>query len=84
MSLYPVKPHPGPVTSGVGIPPVLPHKRIKGNGINLILFRNMKSGESIWEVPRKKMESIRQSALKGGIKISVRKIPSGRYAVFKL
>lgn len=65
------------------LPPVLPTKR-KGNGINLILLRKMEMGQSIWEIPRKKMLSLRHTAHQAKIKVRVRKLPSGRYAIFKL
>lgn len=83
MSRGPIKVFSGTIKDGVECPPVIQVKR-KGNGINLILLRKMEVGQSVWEIPRKKMLSLRHTAGQANIKLKVRKLPSGRYAVFKI
>ncbi len=64
--------------------------RPKGSGCNLRLLKGMKAGDSMWHLSFKKMNSIRVSAQKNGIKIKVRALPDKRadggvdYAIWKL
>jgi len=67
------------------IPKIAHPGRPKGWGSNLRLLNRMKPGDCIWDVPEKKMKSIRSSAIRNKIKVSIRYIPeTGFYTLFKL
>lgn len=71
-------------TRPLPVPKVHGRGRKGGTGVNLDLLRKMKSGQSIWEVPKAKMESIRSTATIFEITIKVRRLPdSDNYVIFK-
>ncbi len=63
------------VRSNIPIPKVLGRGNKKGCGRNIILLRSMEIGQSLWNVPKKKCNSIRDSARRSGFCIKVRKNP---------
>ena len=64
--------------------PILRLGRKRGSGCNMILLRKMRVGACIWHVAKGKMYSIKHSARALGIKIKVRKLPNGFYAIWKM
>ena len=59
--------------------------RKKGNGDNMRLLARLVDGDSLWDVPRDKKDSIRTSARRAGIKVRVRAIPNtDLYAIERL
>lgn len=63
------------IREGVDLPPISRKGRPKGKGSNLRLLEQLKGAKSLWDVPYRKMLSIKQSAAAAGIKITVRNIP---------
>lgn len=53
-----------------------------GIGVNINLLKRMEPGDSIWEVPVRKMRSIKDTATRYGIRLKIRKIPK-EYASLK-
>ncbi len=78
------------IERGVPVLRVVGRGRPKGNGSNIRALRKMNPGDSLWDVPRKKMDSFRVSAFRSGIKIKVRRIalPDGtltnNYAIWRI
>lgn len=67
------------------LPPITGRGRKKGSGPNLQLLNRMTVGDSIWDVPPDKMNSIRTSAHYAGIKVMVRRIPHTKmYAIKRI
>lgn len=62
------------IERGVPIPKVVRLGRPKGSGSNMRLLAKMKAGDSVWDVPKGKKDSIRTSAFRNGIRIKVRRI----------
>jgi hypothetical protein len=79
-------PHIFRVVSGAPLPVRPSRKGVKlGKGKNLDMFAKMKPGDSIWDVPRDKMNSMRYTAWREKIKIKIRRIPdSDKYAIFRI
>lgn len=64
--------------------PKVKRGRPLGNGANLRLLNRMKPGECVWDVPKLKMWSIRSSAFRAKIKLTIRLVEStGLYTIFK-
>ncbi len=69
------------IKEGVELPKLRTAGRPKGSGINLRLLKGLKDGQTVWEVPKKKMRSIIVSANYAGIRLMVRRMhDSTRYA----
>lgn len=67
------------------MPNITGRGRPKGTGFNQKLLGNLGHGDSIWEVPRNKMNSIRVTAHRMGIKVQIRKQPNNNnYAIKRL
>ncbi len=67
------------------LPPITGRGRKKGSGPNLQLLNRMNIGDSVWDVPRDKMHSIRTSAYYAGIRVVVRRIPHTKlYAIKRI
>lgn len=66
----------------------LPRKRTrgrpKGSGVNLHLLRSLRPNQTVWDVRRKKMHSIKVSAQAAGIKLMIRRIPNTTLYAFKV
>jgi len=78
-------PHVFEVVKGKDLIPVHRVRRPYNKGKNLDILLKMEPGDSIWEVPYRKVRSLRFSALRRGMKIKARRIPtSERYAVFRV
>lgn len=59
--------------------------RPKGAGCNMRLLNRMKVGQTVWDVPRHKMDAIRASAWRLGVRISTVFIPeTGLFAIKKI
>jgi len=61
--------------------------RKKGSGDNMRLLAKLKKGDSMWDVPKDKMNSIRSSAIRNNIAIKIRWIPDTNpelYAIERL
>lgn len=78
------------IERGVPVLRVVGRGRHKGSGSNIRTLMKLNPGDSLWDVPRKKMDSFRVSAFRSGIKIKVRRIalPDGtltdKYAIWRL
>jgi hypothetical protein len=67
------------------IPKVAGRGRPKGSGCNLKTLAKLKPGDSLFDVPRNKMNSIRSSAYRAGVEISIRLIPDTQlYSIWRL
>lgn len=67
---------------------VMPRKvggrgRKKGDGLNLRLLTKMNVNDTVWEIPKNRMQSIRASAHRGGFRIQIRRQPYNSYYVIK-
>ena len=59
--------------------------RRKGDGENIKLLSGMKPGDSLWDIPKAKIYSLRTTCQHHGFRIRVRAIPGTRlYALEKL
>jgi len=69
-----------------GMPKIQGRGRKPGFGSNLNLLKRLKvGGDPVFDVPRNKMHSIRQSANLAGIPIKIRAIPdSDLYAIQRI
>lgn len=71
-----IRPEPVPKIKGRGRP--------KGTGENVRLLARLKPGEMVFDVTEKKKNSIRGSARRHNIKVSVRYMPETKlYTIFK-
>ena len=67
------------------MPPIKGRGRKLGDGENIRLLTDMAIGDSLWDISKGKMESLRSSASHIGIKILVRRIPgTDVYAIQKM
>lgn len=66
-------------TKSLPVPAIKGRGRKVGSGANIKLLERMAPGQSIWEVPKEKMESIRATAHNKGIEITVRRQPNSIY-----
>jgi hypothetical protein len=48
--------------------------RPRGSGSNLRTLAKMGKGDSLWDVPKKKMDSFRTSAFRNNIRLKIRRI----------
>jgi hypothetical protein len=72
------------IEHGKQMPKVAGRGRPKGSGSNLKLLAKLKPGDSLFDVPRNKMNSIRTSAYRSGIAISIRLIPDTQlYSIWR-
>ena len=74
------------VLTGVEIPKIRRPGRPKGAGVNLKLLARLRAGDGsscIWGCSKRKMHSIRTSAFYGGIKVKIRSLEKGLYAIWK-
>lgn len=72
------------VVSGLVLPLILGRGRPKGQGPNIEQLRCLQPGDSIVEVPRKRMNALRMSAAGAGIKVTVRRMLSGKYLIMRI
>lgn len=73
------------IERGRELPPIRGRGRKKGYGRNLELLNRMDIGDSIWDVPLNKMESIKCTAHRFGLKVMVRRIPDTKlYAIKRI
>lgn len=72
------------IKQGVELPKIQGRGRPKGAGINLRLLRALRPGDTVWEVSKRKMHSIIQSANLAGIRLMVRRIPGSNKYAFKV
>lgn len=72
------------IVKGITPPQVIGRGRPRGAGCNLRLLKRMEPGNCIWEVSKRKMNSIRVTANRYKVKIKVRLLPSGNYGIWKL
>jgi len=77
--LFPVNVH-----HGEPIPKVLGRGRKKYVGRNFILLEKMRVGDSLWDIPRKKCLSIRHTAYKLGISVSIRRLPNNLFGIWRM
>lgn len=59
------------IQQGLPAPKISGRGRPVGTGCNMRLIKRMKPGDSIWDIPFMKAESLRISARKLGIKVSI-------------
>lgn len=72
------------IREGVDLPPPIRKGRPKGSGSNLRLLEMLKGNKALWDVPYRKMLSIRQSGIAAGIGVTVRKIEdTGLYVIVR-
>ncbi len=71
------------VVPGLALPKILGRGRPHGSGSNMIRLAQMKEGDSLVEVPKRRMHSIRTSAANAGIEVTCRKLPSGKYLIMR-
>jgi hypothetical protein len=76
----------GKVLDGQEVPRILGRGRPKGSGINMIALSNLKKGGCLWNVTKDKMFSFKFSAsiMEPRVRLKIRKLPNGYYAIFKL
>ena len=75
------------IITGVPPPAIRRFGRPKGAGCNLQLLAKLKPGDlssCIWGASLKKKNSIRESAHLNGIKLKVRKLEGGVYAIWRI
>lgn len=78
---------PYPIMSCVPPTKVLGRGRPKGIGCNLSMLNKLKEGNvqsCIWNLDLKKMRSIKTTAGQHGIKIKVRRLHNGLYALWRM
>lgn len=76
-------PHVFEVVPDALVPKVIGRGRKLGKGKNLDMLNKMEPGSAIFEVPFRKMKSIKYTAWKNGIKIIVRRLPTKGYMIKK-
>ena len=59
------------IQEGLASPKIAGRGRPIGSGCNRRLLARMKPGDSIWDIPEKKALSLRSSATKANIKVSI-------------
>jgi hypothetical protein len=76
----------GKVFDSKEVPKIINKGRPPGSGINMIALSNLKVGGCLWNVNKDKMLSFKFSAgqMRPKLKLKIRKLPNGYYAIFKL
>lgn len=78
------------IEKGIPVPKIVGRGRPRGTGSNLRALAKMKPGDSLWDVPKAKKDSIRTSAFRNKIRLKIRRIalPDGtltnNYAIWKM
>jgi hypothetical protein len=75
------------IVNGFEPPPILGRTgRPKGAGCNLRLLAKLTPGDTrscVWGCSQRKMNSIRTSAIQHGIKVKIRRLEDGTYAIWR-
>lgn len=67
------------------LPKVSGRGRKRGDGCNLVFLKSLTSGDTAWGLSERKMRSVKMTAFKKKIKISIRQIPdTDTYVIKKL
>ena len=66
------------------LPGISGRGRPVGDGDNIRFLKALKPGDTVWDVPAKRMATLRASAARCGIKVMARKIPGGSLYAFKI